>query len=117
MKRLIHPNPWWVTGIFIFSVIVFMSGISVDTKPDGVNLVPYVTHQKTSHSHEVFFWRSGYSKAFRKGDWKLFINERNQKVRLFDLSKDRSETTDLSKAYPQKLAELLKDLQSWEKTN
>ncbi len=102
-----------VLSLDIYGTVAGILGTS--PKLDGVNLIPYLTRQQKSRPHESIFWRSGYSKAFRKGDWKLYVNERNQKVMLFDLSKDRSETTDLSGTHPQKLAELLRDLQCWEK--
>ena len=60
------------------------------------------------------FWRNGYSKAVRKGDWKLYVNERSGKALLFYLSNDVGETKDLSAAQPEKVKELQKALKEWE---
>jgi len=45
----------------------------------------------------------------------LYVNERNGVSFLYDLSKDQSETTDLSRQYPEKIKELLKEFKNWEK--
>ena len=62
-------------------------------------------------------WRSGYSKAFRKGDWKLYVNEKNKITWLFNMANDREEKNDLSASRPDKLKELLNALKEWEKKN
>ncbi|PWT73311.1 MAG: hypothetical protein C5B59_13785 [Bacteroidetes bacterium] len=65
---------------------------------------------------KIFYWRSGYSKAICKGNWKLYINEKSKKKFLFDLSKDIEEKNDLSIKMPDKINELSQELDNWEKT-
>ena len=38
---------------------------------DGVNLLPYLTGEKTGAPHEALYWRFGAKHAIRKGDWKV----------------------------------------------
>lgn len=105
-----------VSNLDVFATAVAVAGIALPgNRPyDGVNLLPYVSGENTARPHETLFWRNGYSKAIRKGDFKLYINERNKQQRLYDLSSDRSETRDLCRENPQKLQELLDELKQWE---
>lgn len=84
-----------------------------DRPYDGVDLVQKVL--KHEPGHDALFWRSGTSKAVRKGDWKLVISERTSKRWLYNLTTDISEATDLSLKYPEKVAELQTALTEWEK--
>ena len=107
-----------VSSLDIFSTIAAVSGITLATDRvyDGVNLLPYLKTD-TAQPHDSFFWRSGYSKAFRKGDWKLYVNEKNKITWLFNMANDREEKNDLSASRPDKLKELLNALKEWEKKN
>jgi arylsulfatase len=60
-------------------------------------------------------WQSG--KAVRVGDWKLVTHDRDwsdtSNWELYDMSKDRNETQDLSAQYPEKVASLFKHWNEW----
>ncbi len=87
-------------------------------KLDGVNLLPYVNGVAKKSPHEALFWRRGVAAAMREGNWKLIRVKESaqvQNVLLFDLSKDLSETTNLSAKYPAKTREMLAKLAEWEK--
>ena len=45
--------------------------IRPDWKIEGVNLLPYLTGEKTAAPHEALYWRFGPQVAIRKGNWKL----------------------------------------------
>ena len=64
--------------------------------------------------HRDLFWRSGYSKAFRRDEWKLYVNEKNKISLLFNLVQDPAEKYDRSKTQPGKLKELQDALKDWE---
>ncbi len=81
---------------------------------DGVNLMPFLNGTNTNRPHPVLYWRNGYSKAIRKDDFKLYINEKEKVTFLYDLSKDPSEQTDLSNTQPEKTKELENELKKWE---
>ena len=53
------------------------------------------------------------SSVIRKGDWKLIETFDPESVQLYNLGKDLSETTNLAKSEPAKLAELRKELETW----
>lgn len=107
-----------VSSLDIFPVIVAASGapLAADRIYDGVNLFPYLKND-TLIPHESFCWRSGYSKAIRKGNWKLYVNEKNKFSYLFNIAEDREEKHDLSTSRPHKVKELSDALKEWEKKN
>jgi arylsulfatase len=52
------------------------------------------------------WWLHEENRAMRIGDWKLVSEKRRGKWELYDLSKDRGETNDLSDKHPDKVREL-----------
>ncbi len=106
-----------VSSLDIFATVAAAanSSLPADRIYDGVNLIPFLTNEN-AFPHEVFFWRSGYSKAICRRNWKLYINEKSKKKFLFDLSKDIEEKNDLSSGNPDKVNELTNELENWEKT-
>lgn len=108
-----------ISSLDIFATAAALANASLPTDRtyDGVNLIPFLQPAALGkHPHEQFFWRSGFSKAYRKGNWKLYVNEVDKKIFLFDLSKDREERNDLSATNPAKLKELQDGLKQWEQT-
>lgn len=109
-----HP----VSSLDIFSTIAAAcnTSLAADRTYDGVNLIPCLQNDSLI-PHQDFFWRSGYSKAFRRGDWKLYVNEKNKITYLFNIAEDREEMYDLSAERPDKLKELSDAMNAWEKKN
>ena len=109
-----HP----VSSLDIYSTIAAVSGapLAADRTYDGINLLPYLTNDSLL-PHQDFFWRSDYSKAFRRGDWKLYVNEKNKVSFLFNIAEDRTEKYDLFKSRPDKVKELRDALKDWEQKN
>jgi len=106
-----------VSSLDIFSTIaaVANAGLPDGRVYDGVNLMSYLD-DPMKYPHEIFFWRSGYSKAICKREWKLYVNEKSKKTFLFNLSADIGELQDLSADNPEKVKELKKELDQWEKS-
>lgn len=104
-----------VSTLDIFTTVVanIHAPLPQERPIDGVDLVDKVLKQEPAH--EALFWRSGTSKAVRKGDWKLVISEKSNKLWLYDLVNDPSEATDLSPKEPGVVEELQSVLKEWEK--
>jgi arylsulfatase A-like enzyme len=83
-----------------------------DRRIDGVNLVPYLTGERTTPPHEILFWRMFDRQAVRKGDWKLVRMEGGVEE-LFNLAEDLGETNDLSTERPEVLRELARAFDEW----
>ena len=73
---------------------------------DGVNLLPYLTGQKTGAPRDTLIWRSGDYQAILSKGWKLQRSAYPKKTRLYDLAQDPTEQNDLSASKPEKTAEL-----------
>jgi arylsulfatase A-like enzyme len=75
---------------------------------DGVDLMPFATGARgpDDRPHEALFWQSAYYRAVRSGDWKLQTSENPKRTWLFNLADDPTETRDLSRENPGKVAEL-----------
>ena len=74
---------------------------------DGMNLLPLVTGEDGFSRHnDALFWQSGPYKAVRAGDWKLQVDDIQDKVWLFDLKTDPSEQNNLAGSRPDKISEL-----------
>jgi arylsulfatase A-like enzyme len=116
IARQAYTKP--VSSLDIYRTIAAVSDaeLAADRIYDGVNLLPYLANDSLL-PHRDFFWRNGYSKAFRRGDWKLYVNEKNKITYLFNITEDREEKNDLSAKRPDKLKELREALKDWEKKN
>ncbi|HXY37540.1 MAG TPA: sulfatase [Planctomycetaceae bacterium] len=98
-------------------------------KLDGVNLIPYFTGEAAGVPHEAVYWRLGPQMAIRKGDWKLvkysyeFAAEKPPRAdalisppRLYNLSQDIGEQHDRAGAQLDKVNELQRLWDEWDKT-
>jgi arylsulfatase A-like enzyme len=106
-----------VSSLDIFATIAALANANLpaDRPYDGVNLLPFL-HNDTAYPHRILYWRSGYSKAIIKENWKLYTNLKNKKELLFDLSNDIEEKNDLSARHDDKVRELKRLLDQWEKS-
>ncbi|MBI4664573.1 MAG: sulfatase-like hydrolase/transferase [Verrucomicrobia bacterium] len=112
-----------------------LAAAGVEVKPewklDGVNLLPFLTGEKTGAPHDALYWRFGQQMAIRMGDWKLVkapgaglqgqggglrrdvVNDLAG-AHLYNLAKDLGETTNLAGQEPEKFKQLA---DAWEKWN
>ncbi|MBA62497.1 MAG: N-acetylgalactosamine-4-sulfatase [Planctomycetaceae bacterium] len=87
------------------------------TKLDSVDLLPYVTEQKTTAPHEFLFWRVGKKRAIRAGDWKALLETGrlgSPNWQLYNLKEDMEEKNDLAILKPDILESLQ---QQWNTLN
>ncbi len=98
----------------VFPTVAAAAGIPVNEDAiDGVNLLPYLDGKITTAPHESIFWKNGYNRAIRKGDWKLVVDDKNQILHLYNILEDKFETADAKDIFKEKLEELLSDLNRW----
>jgi len=97
-------------------------------KLDGVNLLPFLTGEKSGAPHDALYWRFGQQMAVRSGDWKLVRYDTNadtntgrnsptSAAKLYNLASDIHEDKDLAAANPEKLKELQAKWDAWNKLN
>jgi arylsulfatase A-like enzyme len=107
-----------IISLDIFTTVASIAHIELpnDRLYDGVNLMPYFTHQVKEVPHDKLFWRTGHIHTIRKGDYKLIFSSRDKWLELYNLKTDKSEKENLSKSMPDKVKELQEDLKKWEST-
>lgn len=89
--------------------------LPTDAKFDGVNLLPYLTAEKSDAPHGELFWRFGVQRAVRGGDWKLI--DTGEGAKLFNLVADIGEQNDLAAREPDKVKQLEAAYAQWNKSN
>ncbi len=80
---------------------------------DGVNLMPYVTKEKSGSPHQTLYWRKLEGAAIRHGKWKMIRSE-GLPIMLYNLETDKSELSNIAKSNPEVLKELTEKLEAWE---
>jgi arylsulfatase A-like enzyme len=74
---------------------------------DGIDMWPMLAEGKPSPRSEIVYNVDPMAGAVRRGDWKLiWKGALPPTVALFDLAKDKSETTNLAEQNPEKVKEL-----------
>ncbi|MEO0981689.1 MAG: sulfatase [Pseudomonadota bacterium] len=74
---------------------------------DGRNMLSAATGEGAiTRPDDAIYWSSGFYKVVRAGDWKLQVNERQEKTWLFNLAQDPTEQRNLADSQPVKRAEL-----------
>jgi len=109
-----------------------LAAAGVEVKPewrlDGLDLLPYLSGEKTGAPHEALYWRFGAQMAVRVGDYKLLRYDSNADTRtgagnqpvtgprLYNLADDVGETKDLAAAMPERVKELQSKWDAWNAT-
>lgn len=97
-----------ISHIDILPTIASAAGVDLptDRKIDGVDLLPFLTGENDAAPHDVVIWREGYYQAVLADGWKLQVSDRPNINRLYHLSEDPTEQTEVADQYPDKVAEL-----------
>jgi uncharacterized sulfatase len=94
---------------------------------DGENIAPALLGQKDVSREKPIFWRRPPDRktaapnlperlpdlAMREGHWKFLCEYDGSKPQLYDLSKDRSETTNIADKHPDVVSRLREAVVSW----
>ena len=82
---------------------------------DGRNVLPVLMGEQNALEERALYWKTAQSYAVRKGDMKLLVHNKEQKVEVYDLKKDFRESNNISKSNPQITNYLLKLLEEFKK--
>jgi arylsulfatase A-like enzyme len=78
----------------------------------GVSLFKNITN-KSKEANRTLYWEHEGNKAVRDGQWKLVYEVDRGQWELYDMVKDRTETHDLSKQYPEQVKRLRLLYEQW----
>ena len=90
-KRIHHTD--------IFSTILGAANIEPpkEIKLDGVNLIPFLTNEKSGEPHETLYWKNANYQAIIHNDWKLIRSKfPNEQEYLYNLKNDPYEQNNLA---------------------
>ncbi len=100
----------------IFPTILSAANVSKpqNLKLDGVDLSPFL-YQNKPIEKRTLFWLFKNQKAVRRGPWKLWVRQQNEKekIELYNLDNDLAETTDISSQHKEIVQSLLNALAEW----
>ena len=89
-----------------------IADIDIATQTDGVSFAPTLLGNTDQPKHDYLYWEfneaRGPIQALRKGPWKLIHFVARSKYELYNLNRDVSESTDVSKTQPTELSALKK---------
>jgi arylsulfatase A-like enzyme len=80
---------------------------------DGVNLLPYLSHEKSGNPHKELYWRKLDESAARLGDYKM-VKLKGFGSTIYNLSNDLGELNDLSKKDTSVLKQMSTKFSTWE---
>lgn len=92
-------------------------------KFDGISLVPVLYNPTESIPERTLYWHYPLDRphflggrsagSIRKGDWKLIQFFDNKSIELYNLKQDIAEKNNLASRNPDKVRELIVDLENW----
>lgn len=108
----VYPHP--VISLDILPTALAAAGVDArpEWKLDGVNLLPFLTGERSEAPHRELFWRFGPQAAVMSGRWKL-LHHPPDGWQLFDLGRPEGETRDLAAQHPGEVARLKARLHAW----
>jgi arylsulfatase A-like enzyme len=107
-REFAHP----VSSIDIFPTVAALTGIAPPADLDGVNLTPFLAHQKPTAPHDALFFAINGLGAVRSDRWKLVLVP-DLAPQLYDLERDPSESSDLAAKFPDRVQSLHRQWQAW----
>jgi len=103
---------WPVINFDVAATAVALAGLPHDDKLDGVNLLPYLTGEKSTAPHDYLYWRWRSQSAVLAYPWKLIHLGRKESY-LFNVTQPDGELTNLVTAQPALAARLEAKLKAW----
>jgi arylsulfatase A-like enzyme len=86
-------------------------GENAITPLEGKSLVPAFANKPLDR--DAIYWEHEGNRAVRAGDWKLVAKGPGSKWELYDIARDRTESTDRAAKNPEKTKELVAKWESW----
>ncbi|NLR93865.1 sulfatase-like hydrolase/transferase [Flammeovirga agarivorans] len=113
-----YDKPISALDILATSAAVSNAKLDPEKPLDGVNLVPFLTGERTGEPHDAIYLRKFDNNKYtiRKGDYKLMVTGNRQWPNdLYNLKDDISETKSLVSTHKDLVKEMEEDLYAWEK--
>lgn len=110
-SNLIHVVDWLPTLQSVTKTKADNSSLN----QDGRNIWPQLTGGAPGDADRTMYWKTKQASAVRQGPWKLIVHQRTGESELYNVEDDFRETTDLSKAMPERTRALLTLMEEFRK--
>lgn len=118
------PYEGMIANFDFYSTIAAVAGLDIPEHCDGVNLLPFLTGEKTGDAHKHLYWLNSepgdaerrHLIAARWQDWRLYRKYAKDAWQLFDLRKDPREENNVAAQHPEIVQRMAKRHAAWEKT-
>jgi arylsulfatase A-like enzyme len=118
------PYDGMIANFDFYSTIAAVAGLEIPEHCDGVDLVPFLTGEKTGDAHKHLYWLNSepgdaerrHMIAARWQDWRLYRKYAEDEWQLFDLKKDPREENDVAAQHPEVVQQMARKHAVWEKT-
>jgi len=107
---LVYDHP--VSALDVGATAVALAGLPHDDQLDGVNLIPFLTGDKSGPPHETLYWRWRSQAAVLEFPWKLILLG-DQERYLFDVTEPDGETKNLVEQAPDVAVRLEAKFKAW----
>lgn len=112
---MVYNKPVSSMDIFMTNAQVSECPLPGDRKFDGVDLLPYLSGEKTGWPHDVFYWKADHIQAMRTKDWKFLMSTRDNWVELYNIKEDKYEKYDLYDIQSDTLKQMLLKYDEWKR--
>ena len=107
-----------------YATIASLTSKTVPDHCDGVDLVPYLTGERTGDAHAYLFWLNNepgdavrrHLIAVRWQDWRLYKKYKEDSWQLFDLKSDPREEHNIASDHPEIVKQMAAQHDSWSET-
>jgi arylsulfatase A-like enzyme len=111
-----------IAAVDVFPTLLAATGVTAPQGyvSDGENMLDAFKGQPQSRTRPVFWWWQGGHAgddwpafAMRDEQWVLILDETKERVELYNVIDDRSQTKNLATEQPQRVARMRADIESW----
>ncbi len=107
-----------------YATITSLTSHTIPKHCDGVDLIPYLTGERTGDAHEYLFWLNNepgdavrrHLIAVRWQDWRLYKKHQKDPWQLFDLKSDPREEHDIAADHLNVVKRMASQHATWSKT-
>jgi arylsulfatase A-like enzyme len=89
------------------------AGVALPGHCEGKDLLPLLLGKAKANPDEALFWNTSGVQAARWKQWRLVRYRKEASWRLYDISSDPAEKTDLSARYPEIVREIDRRYHTW----
>lgn len=83
---------------------------------NGVDLLPFISGEKSGSPHPTLYWRQNKQWAMREGNWKLIKPKGQDEIELYDLLLDKEEQNNVAAKNSSRITSMLAKHDSWSST-